>query len=429
MKRIILLLMLFSGFNLSAQTLIDLYKKGTVKLVPESGYAPGNDWQTIFASYNDYNENARGQRSYVRGRMSIVMMPDGSLVVNHPKRDYFSLFDANGRFIKNFSIKNRPKNVIKGPRSIQGVINNHFYTNADNMGNILCLDFDGNYVKTLKLNYMIRNMITLSDTKLAVSGFSIWKGKTRRFVSIVDYDTNKEKIIWDNFPDSGATVQTVQYTSADKEQFNKAFPYEWAKVPDYDSRFHNNVFATTPIIQFANNLLTVAIPSTGEIKVFDIHGKLQTSAETEWKPNVISVEEQRTLLTNSIETYKKTELTDKTTREEAETARKQILEILNRQFDRLKPIRLPLFSNVLKDSDGNLLFFEFPKEEGGNKFNVWVFRDGGKFECQSSFECDDYDLIISPSRILFHNGYIYALQNQKNAQGIPLRVVKFKVNN
>jgi hypothetical protein len=84
---------------------------------------------------------------------------------------------------------------------------------------------------------------------------------------------------------------------------------------------------------------------------------------------------------------------------------------------------------MIKDSDGNLLFFEMPEEDGANKFNVWVYQNGGKFVCQSSFECDDYDLSITPSKMVFYKGYIYALQTLKDTKEMPLRLVRFKVGN
>ena len=92
-----------------------------------------------------------------------------------------------------------------------------------------------------------------------------------------------------------------------------------------------------------------------------------------------------------------------------------------------EPIPMPVFSTIIKDSDGNILFFEYPKEENANKFNVWVYEDGGKFVCQSSFVCDEYNLTINPSKMVFSNGYIYGLQLIKKATGIPLRLVRFKV--
>ena len=91
------------------------------------------------------------------------------------------------------------------------------------------------------------------------------------------------------------------------------------------------------------------------------------------------------------------------------------------------PIPIPFFSTIIKDSDGNLLIFEFPKEANANQFHVWIYKDNGTFVCQSSFVCDDYELEINPSKMVFHNGYIYGLQRLKNATGVPLRLVRFKI--
>ena len=93
-----------------------------------------------------------------------------------------------------------------------------------------------------------------------------------------------------------------------------------------------------------------------------------------------------------------------------------------------EPVTLPVFTTVIKDSEDNLLFFEIPETKGGNKFNVWVYQDGGNFVCQSSFVCDDYDLVINADRMAFHNGYLYSVQDKKGAKGIPMRLVKFKLS-
>jgi hypothetical protein len=55
-----------------------------------------------------------------------------------------------------------------------------------------------------------------------------------------------------------------------------------------------------------------------------------------------------------------------------------------------EPLPVPVFSTIIKDSDDNLLFFEYPEEENANKFNVWIYGKTGKFVGQSSFVCDDY---------------------------------------
>jgi len=92
-----------------------------------------------------------------------------------------------------------------------------------------------------------------------------------------------------------------------------------------------------------------------------------------------------------------------------------------------KPIPIPFFSTIIKDSDDNLLYFEYPKKANKNAFNVWVFEEGGKFVCKSSCKCDDYELEINPSKMVFKNGYLYALQKKKDVTGNPLRLVRFNL--
>jgi len=49
----------------------------------------------------------------------------------------------------------------------------------------------------------------------------------------------------------------------------------------------------------------------------------------------------------------------------------------------------------------------------------------GEFVAQSSFIVEGYDLEIKPSKMVFHDGHIYALIVKNAAQGVPLRVVRF----
>ena len=112
------------------------------------------------------------------------------------------------------------------------------------------------------------------------------------------------------------------------------------------------------------------------------------------------------------------------------TARESMIKEMELDLTKIsEPIPMPTFSTIIKDSDGNLLFFEYPKEENANKFNVWIYENGGKLVCQSNFVCDEYNLNINPSKMVFYNGYIYGLQLINKTTGVPLRLVRFKVTN
>ncbi|MCL2512102.1 MAG: hypothetical protein FWF09_08645, partial [Bacteroidales bacterium] len=361
-------------------------------------------------------------------RKSIVMMPNGSAVVNHADRNYYSMFDANGKFVKEFGITDKSGKRFQKIQPIAGVINNNFFTTLDDMGKMLCFDFNGNYVKTLTLNYSTREIIPMSGNKIVVVGWAIWKDRFRDFVAIVDYQTNEEKIIWEQFTPNavkgGKSVKMFVYSY----RFGDESTTVLTTMPYIELGI-----SSPPKIAFINNQLIVGLPHSGEIMMYDVNGKLTSKERIEWGRNFISVAEQKEIQQKAIEKYSSQEnwcIPGTNTVEERTIAIENMLKEMRADLDKITtPIPIPVFSNMIKDSDGNLLFFEMSEKEDTNKFNVWVFQNGGKFVCQSSFECDDYDLSITPSKMVFHNGYIYALQNLKNTTGNPLRLVRFKVGN
>lgn len=411
--------------SISAQSLLEIYQKGTVKLIPDKEYAQGNDWDKIFESYYDTIKTSFNRNVPIGERKSIVMKPDGSLIVNHAYKNYYSLFDANGKFVKEFGIMKNGKRIEK-TNGIEGVINNNFFTELDNMGNMICMDFDGNYVKTLKLDYMAHDMIPLKNNKFAVVGWVIWKDKFRDFVSIVDYNTNKEKIIWDHFSENKTTETTPMKT------ITPAYMHEYMKFNQFDISIIDPREISHPKIATINDKLIIAFPKTGEFLIYDMDGNLKSKEKVEWKQNIVSVEELREIKQKGIDKYREAELckNPKISEEEMKEAKKAVLEKAEERVNKMEnDMKLPFFSTIIKDFDNNLLFFEFPKEKGANKFNVWIYKDGGNFVCQSSFVCDDYDLSIMPSKMVFRNGYIYSLQTLKNTDGNPLRLVRFKITN
>lgn len=420
-KLVILICLMFSMNHISAQSLMEIYKKGTVKLAPDTEYAQGNQWDKVFETYYDTLYNRP-----MGNRKSIIMMPNGSVLVNHMYRNYYSLFDPNGKFVKEFGITGSSGKQFKNTNPVEGVINNNFFTGLDNMGKMVCFDFNGNYVKTLTLDYMTKGMIPMTNNKIAVVGWVIWKDRFRDFVAIVDYQTNEQKIIWEHFTSDcsgNSHCKLFNYSYS----FDKGGAIGLTTMPYTDAVG----LSSPPKIAFVNNRLIVALPHTGEILAYDINGKLISKDKIDWAKNYISVEEQREIQEKAIEKY--TDLKTQATwvsHDENTKAIESILQQMKEDLNKITtPIPVPVFSNIIKDSDGNLLFFEIPKEEGANRFNVWVYQGGGKFICQSSFICDDYDLSITPAKMIFYKGYIYALQTLKKTDGNPLRLVRFRISN
>ncbi len=432
MKKLALALLLISfAMSVPAQKLLDLYKKGTIRLIPDDSYAQGNNWNKVFSSYYDtlYGK-AIGQRK------SLILMPDASVVVNNAYRNYYTLFSPTGKFEKEFGITGKDGKQMKKIKKIDGIIDNKiFFTDLDNMGNMTCFDFDGNYIKNLKLDYSDKQMISLPNNKIAVVGWVIWDTKIRDFVAIVDYESNQQKDIWEHFND----ICFNEFGNSSGNAHCDLFSYQYYFKEGGGISFNTMPFTNptgynlAPQIACSGNKLIVAIPGTGEIMVFDLEGKLISKDKIGWATNYLSVKEQREIQQKAIDKFKNTKepkFLNWVSAEESKKAQESLVKDMEADMAKIKdPIPIPVFSTIIKDSDGNLLFFEYPKEEYANKFNVWIYNDGGKFVCQSSFVSDDYNLEINPSKMVFHDGYIYGLQSLKNANGVPLRLVRFKLTN
>lgn len=421
-KLIIIHLLLFFTLLGTTQQLIDIYKKGTVQLVADNTFAQDNDWNKIFETYYDTM-----MQKHIGKRKSLIVQSDGSVVVSHAYKNYYTRFAPNGKFIEEFGIKNSKGKRFKKSKPINGILNNEiFFTGLDNMGICNCFGLNGTFKKSLTLDYMTRQMIALPNGKIAVVGWVIWAEKFRDFVAIVDYETNDEKIIWEHYTDrceknTSCKMFNYQY------EFEKRGSFSFTTMPFSKS----TGVALPPVLSTIDNKLIVAIPTTGEIKSYDLEGNLLASDKIDWSSNFVSIEEQREMQQKAIDKLKKKKLvfsTDWADEEETKTAIKQITSEMEADLAKIsEPIPIPYFSTILKDSDDNLLFFEFPKEENANVFNVWIYKDKGTFICKSSFESKDYELQINSDKMVFHDGYIYALQNKKEAKGVPLRLVRFQL--
>jgi len=421
MKKSILSIVCFvMTFSVYSQKLINLYKKGTIRLIPDTEYARGNDWNQVFRSYRD---SMMGKD--IGARKSLILMPDGSVVVNHAYQNYYTMFSPEGKFVKEFGIRNAKDQQLKKIQAIEGVINNTFFTEPDNMGYMNCFDFNGKLVKKMRLNYLARQMVVLPNQKIAVVGWVIWKDCFRTFVSIVDYNTNKEHVIWEHRTKQTNKVTYIQISDPNKQKDNKSISKPLVTIS-------NPPEIAPPIIAYIGNKLLINLSESGDILEYDLSGKFLTKKRANWAARFLSVEERKKdsqAQIDGIKYGKNQGLYGDSTDERSRLVHAAIIRLMKENMDRIsKPKQIPYFSTVIKDSDGNLLFFEYPKEENNNIFHVWVFENGGRFVCKSSFVCNDYDLNINPSRMVFHNGYLYSLQNLKNASGIPMRLVRFRLS-
>lgn len=420
---ILLSVMLAVSTSLEAQTLAELYKKGEIHLTTDPTYAAGADWSKVFYDFEHQDHGRSTGES-----KSIVVAPNGSVFVSHRTRHSISRFDPQGNYLSDFGKKGgkSPSDFIYMP-SVQGVLDGKLvYTTAVD-GRMHFFDLQGNWVKTLKLKYMPLNSIPLKGGKIALLGYVPYKNaQARIMISILTVADGKEKIIRSEFQPYA------------KEKTINIDPYFYKDENGKEQRIGNWISTSLPMthpsfyrlrmdVTKSGNLVT-ANPSNGEVIIYDPSGKVLTQFTAELTAETITAEDREEYYQKALEGFKKME-------QETESAEKQkeywkhYLNQYRQQLGKFRdpanyPDKLPGFSELIIDSDDNLLLFRFTREKGSNQFDVFTFDSKGEKISTCRFVADNYQLKITPSTFQFHKGHIYALT--KDATNV-LQLVRFEL--
>jgi len=423
MKKNLLLVLLVVSVTVWSQQLAPIYKGGEIRLTPDAEYAKNIDWNKLFP---DYNQTA-GSRA-IGLYKQIVVAPDGSVFMSHRTRHSITKFDKNGNFMKEFGKKGgkNPSDFIYMP-SVEGILDGKYlYTTAVD-GRMHFFDLNGLWVKTIKLKYMPLGSIPLKGGKIALLGYVPYKGEqSRNMVSLLNFADGKEKVITSEFEPYGTEkkiiINPIMYTD-DTGKVQKG-PMISCSLPLADPMYSRVRLATTT----TGNLVT-AHPETGEIIIYSPNGQKIKQFKADVKPDVITKEDREGFYQKAAKQVSnlETDVTDKT-RNKAYWV--NYIAQYKQQLEKFRdpanyPSNLPYFSEMMVDSENNILLFRFTREEGSNKFDVYTYNSQGTKIATSTFIADNYDVKINPSVFKFHNGSIYSFVKLKGATGNPMRLVKF----
>ena len=360
-----------------------------IQLVPDETYGQGNNWDIIFDTYYDTLDG----RPYGL-RKQLVVFDDGKAMVSHATRNRYSLFDANGKFLKDITLYFADKG--KKPRNLQpveGKLGNLYFTRANNTGDIYLFDNNGLIVKELKIKYQALEMLALDDHHIVIIGGTSWTKKWRNLVSLCDV-----------FEDMNTDLKDKGY-----------FIYTESKRNDMKGRWQ---------IAKVNNKLIVTNPIDGLVRTYDFNGNKISEKLLDWEPQTLSVKEQIALQNARIK-----DLKDEVPRETEERVLRYYNDLITYYENGIphikESINMGWFTMAIKGNDDNILFFDDAEEAGKNTFHVYSVSKGQSIST-GSFQCEDYDLAITKKRFVCHNGYYYGVQVLKDCEGVPLRLVRFR---
>lgn len=427
-KTAITLIAFFVVQSLFSQTLLETYKTGKINLIEDVAYGSGNDWENIFSGFND-----KSMDQQIGHQKKIVVAPDGSVFMSHKNLHQIWKFNPEGQLVSKFGEQGgKPHQFPMLPR-IQSVVADKYYFTSDVHSRLKFFDFSGNFVKEIELDYMTWNFQPLEGGKILLNGSVLWKEGWREIVALLDFDSGKERIIHSEFRDRLNFSSTVLVDERDSIRIIRA-----------DSQDNKIYLPGVPYFKRPAKILLptgefmIANRETGEVKLFNSTGKLISDFKLDIKP--IKINEQDVLdnyqkakknITSSIERIKNR-------KDWSEKMKKEYLEFYqNEELPRIEKYKeianyypyLPVFTDIIVDNEGNMLVFEFTRKEEqvDNKFSVIAFNKQGEILAKASLACQNYNLKISASTFMFHNGFIYAVCEEKGADSIPLRLVRFKL--
>jgi len=400
--------------NVKSQSLNNLYKKSQIQLEESTDYATNNDWQKLFP---DADKVEYGKKTGLT--KEIVVAPDGSVFMCHKTLYEIWKFDKNGNFIKKFGSKGSKPGQFPFHFSIFGLLDGKYLCTFDNQGRMMFFDTEGRFIKKLKLDYMPLDMVALKNSKIAILGFLVGKNG-KHIVSIKDFNTGKEKIIWTKSEENifkSAVVVTLP---------NHGGMMSWS-IP-----FCHSSFTTPKLAMSKTGNLLLGMPDDGNIIEYTPEGNKVKTFTLKIEPLTITEaeinENYALFVKKSDEFAARINKDDKFSPSEKQESIQQFKSQLNKIKDRnTYPKHLPYFSSLIIDSDGNILVFEFTKGEETNKFKAYTYDNAGNEIGTSSFVSDNYELSFIPSTFAFSNGNIYTVSIRKNAGKMPLRLVKFRL--
>ena len=143
MKKAILIILvsgLFVSFS-TAQKLLDIYKNGPVKLIPEKSYGAKNNWGSLFNLYYD----TLGTYDQPRGNdKKIVVAPDGSVFMSHKNRHEIWKFGPDGNLAKKFGTKGGKAYQFPYLPSVESVVDEKYVFTTDANARLKFFDLEGN---------------------------------------------------------------------------------------------------------------------------------------------------------------------------------------------------------------------------------------------------------------------------------------------
>lgn len=389
------LLILFTCFFIHAD-LIEFYKKGTIKLIPEPNFGIDVDWEALF--YDKYKD--------------LVVTPDGTIFVSNDRLHNVFKFSDKGNFIGKFGQKGNGPSDLYNPSDLSILDGKYVLVGEYPSGRRFSLfDLTGKYVKVIKTDNSPFSPIALKNSKLAYLNYK-YPG----------YKKNSSQT-----PTMNRTNVVIKDTESGKEAIIDSIEIpdkSWIRLEGYRGVIRlENYIGQVMLAQTKDGNLVVGASNSPVMKIYSENGILLRTFRLKMAP--VPVTSDYIAKFKAYKVASNLALTGK----DASVGRYTAKLMKKFPFEHFFEEHLPYYRKLIVDSEGNILVFKWTDCIGECTKIFQVYSPDGTFVCETKIDQGIFDFEIDRrwNNIVFTDKGIFGLFYLKDDEEETLRLVKVNV--
>lgn len=370
-------------------SLIDVYKKGLIKLIPDAEFGIKTDWESLF--YDSYKD--------------ILITPHGNILVANSRSNNIFEFNLMGKKIKTIGKPGLGPGDTQSP-SIKSSLDEKYIVVGDSPANhkLSIFDFSGKCVAALRTKNFCYSPVGLKNGYIAYQSI-ISKPSNRndvyRFsyvINIIDIDSKSE--IQFSFKDHERRIILISTSSK------------------YSITFSTDSYIGTIFLKkTVDGNLLLSLSNSPDIFIYSTEGKLLRRFSLNIHPTPV----------NDLYIAKVKALVLK--KQPRKIKPEYIKKIDKFDFRLLFNKNLPYYKDIIVDSEGNFLVFKWTDSFDTTKETFQVYSPQGKYICETVLDKGEFQLEIDPrfNHIQFDSSGIYAYVSKEGDEDTVYRLIKVKI--
>ena len=361
MKKLVLtfsIILIFYSFI--AADLIDVYKKGEITVIPDLEFGTNTNWDILFRDVDRW----------------FAFLPNGNFFRSCTKNNKIYKFNEKGYLILEFGQYGQGPGDLNSPSELSILDEKYLVVKEYALSRrISIFDFEGKFVKLLKINYHANSCISLKNNKIAIVTGSTGPGERKVTRSRVDQVFIKN--IW-----TGKEINVASFTQ------------EWMRSKLTAPHYYGRVY----ISKIDSDKLLVSFTGNPEINIYSLNGEKLFSFKLNLERKEVKKSDIDHLLDKTIEN------------ERTNQGKEWMRQFIKMNRDKMSfPKSFPYYYKAAVDSEDNILVF----------LNTWiddsavtfqVYSKDGQYVCTTKMNSGNYEDVYPT---IFYKNYIYSRLRRK----------------